>query len=56
MFWSIEKDGKSTYILGTMHTGIDAQTQQAQATQQANFQRYEQAYGACMGGRGYQVK
>ena len=30
--------------------------QQAQATQQDNFQRYEQAYGACMGGRGYQVK
>jgi len=30
--------------------------QQAQAAQQANLQRYEQAYGACMGGRGYQVK
>ena len=30
--------------------------QQAQAQQQANLQRYEQAYGACMGGRGYQVR
>jgi hypothetical protein len=30
--------------------------QQQQAAQQANLQRYDQAYGACMGGRGYQVK
>lgn len=28
---------------------------QAEASQQANLQRYEKAYGACMGGRGYQV-
>lgn len=28
---------------------------QANAQQNANLQRYEQAYGACMGGRGYQV-
>ncbi|HEY0193496.1 MAG TPA: TraB/GumN family protein [Kofleriaceae bacterium] len=25
LFWSIEKDGKTTYLLGTMHVGIDAQ-------------------------------
>jgi hypothetical protein len=30
--------------------------QQQQAAQQTNLQRYEQAYGACMGGRGYQVR
>ncbi len=30
--------------------------QQAQAQQEANLGRYDQAYGACMGGRGYQVK
>lgn len=30
--------------------------QQAQAAQQANLQRYEQAYGACLAGRGYQVR
>jgi len=29
---------------------------QANAQQQGNLQRYEQAYSACMGGRGYQVK
>lgn len=23
LFWSIEKDGKTSYVLGTMHTGID---------------------------------
>ena len=23
LFWSIEKDGKTDYVLGTMHTGID---------------------------------
>src|SRR5262245_6260993 len=28
---------------------------QANAQQGANLQRYEQAYGTCMGGRGYQV-
>lgn len=33
-----------------------ALNQQAAAQQQANLQRYDQAYGACMGGRGYQVK
>ena len=26
LFWSIEKDGKTDYILGTMHTGIDPET------------------------------
>jgi hypothetical protein len=31
-------------------------TQQAQAQQQANLGRYEQAYGGCMGGRGYQYQ
>ena len=31
-------------------------SQQQQAAQQTNLQRYEQAYGACMGGRGYQVR
>jgi hypothetical protein len=30
--------------------------QQQQAAQQASLQGYERAYGACMGGRGYQVK
>ncbi|MDB4958454.1 MAG: GumN family protein [Myxococcales bacterium] len=25
LFWSIEKDGKTTYILGTMHLGVDAE-------------------------------
>ena len=29
---------------------------QAQATQQASLQRYDQAYAACMAGRGYQVR
>ncbi|HET9623722.1 MAG TPA: TraB/GumN family protein [Kofleriaceae bacterium] len=24
LFWSVEKDGKTTYVLGTMHIGIDA--------------------------------
>jgi hypothetical protein len=33
-----------------------AATQQAQANQQAGLQRYEQAYGVCLSGRGYQVK
>ncbi len=27
MFWSAEKDGKTTYFLGTMHIGIDAESQ-----------------------------
>ncbi len=26
-FWSVEKDGKTTYMLGTMHVGIDAEAQ-----------------------------
>jgi uncharacterized protein YbaP (TraB family) len=26
LFWSIEKDGKTTYILGTMHMGVDPET------------------------------
>ncbi len=26
MFWRVEKDGKTTYFLGTMHTGIDAES------------------------------
>jgi hypothetical protein len=30
--------------------------QQAQASQHANLQRYEQAYSACLAGRGYQVR
>jgi uncharacterized protein YbaP (TraB family) len=25
LFWSIEKDGKTSYVLGTMHQGVDAQ-------------------------------
>jgi Glycine-zipper domain len=33
-----------------------AANQQAMAQQQANVQRYDQAYGACMAGRNYQVK
>ncbi len=33
-----------------------AATQQAQAQQQANLQRYEKAYGVCMEGRAYQVR
>jgi hypothetical protein len=33
-----------------------AASQEAQAQQAANLQRYERAYGACMEGRGYQVK
>ena len=24
LFWSVEKDGKATYLLGTMHVGVDA--------------------------------
>lgn len=24
LFWAVEKDGKTTYVLGTMHIGIDA--------------------------------
>jgi uncharacterized protein len=27
LFWSVEKAGKTTYFLGTMHTGVDAETQ-----------------------------
>lgn len=27
LFWSIEKDGKTTYALGTMHVGVDAASQ-----------------------------
>jgi hypothetical protein len=30
--------------------------QQAQAQQAANLERYEQAYAACLSGRGYQVR
>jgi uncharacterized protein YbaP (TraB family) len=26
LLWSVEKDGKTTYFLGTMHVGIDAET------------------------------
>lgn len=26
LFWSIEKDGKTSYVLGTMHTGVDPTT------------------------------
>ncbi|MGE0547726.1 MAG: TraB/GumN family protein [Kofleriaceae bacterium] len=26
MFWSIEKDGKTSYALGTMHIGVDAES------------------------------
>jgi uncharacterized protein YbaP (TraB family) len=26
LFWSIEKDGKTSYVLGTIHQGIDAET------------------------------
>ena len=33
-----------------------AADQQAQASQQAGLQRYDQAYAACMSGRSYQVK
>jgi hypothetical protein len=32
------------------------QTRQAQGQQQANLQRYERAYAACLEGRGYQVR
>ena len=35
---------------------VAAQNQQAQAQQTSNIDRYERAYGACMEGRGYQVK
>ena len=33
-----------------------AESQQAQAQQQGNIERYEKAYGVCMEGRGYQVR
>src|SRR6476620_833563 len=26
LFWSVEKDGKTTYYLGTMHIGVDPNT------------------------------
>ena len=26
LFWSIEKDGKTTYVLGTIHMGVDAES------------------------------
>jgi uncharacterized protein YbaP (TraB family) len=26
LFWSVARDGKTTYLLGTMHVGIDAET------------------------------
>lgn len=26
LFWSIEKDGKTSYLLGTMHTGVDPES------------------------------
>jgi outer membrane protein with glycine zipper len=35
---------------------VAAANQQAQASQAQGLQRYDQAYGACMSGRGYQVK
>jgi len=41
---------------GRANRDAAAANEQAQAQQQANLQRYDQAYGACMGGRGYQVK
>ena len=33
-----------------------AAAQQAEASQQGALQRYDQAYGACLAGRGYQVR
>lgn len=27
LFWKLEKDGKTTYVLGTMHVGVDPATQ-----------------------------
>src|SRR5438309_7755711 len=41
---------------GRANRDAAAANEQAQAQQQGNLQRYDQAYGACMGGRGYQVK
>lgn len=38
------------------HQQAAAETQQAQAQQQANLQRYEKAYSVCLEGRGYQVR
>jgi len=35
---------------------VAAANQQAQAAQSSNLQRYDQAYAACMSGRGYQVR
>src|SRR4051812_41158222 len=26
LFWSVEKDGKTDYLLGTMHTGVDPES------------------------------
>ncbi len=40
---------------GRYNREVATANQQAQSQQQASLQRYEQAYGTCMGGRGYQV-
>ena len=41
---------------GAYNRQVYQQSQQIQAQQQADFARYERAYGTCMEGRGYQVR
>jgi uncharacterized protein len=39
MFWSVEKDGKTSYVLGTMHMGVDPQTRLPKLV----WQRFDEA-------------
>jgi len=41
LFWSIEKDGKTSYALGTMHMGVDPQTRIPQIVWQNIAQQVE---------------
>ena len=54
------RPGPDTHTALWRHRSANQQTaaasQQAASQQQYNLQRYEHAYGACMGGRNYEVK
>jgi hypothetical protein len=42
--------------IGAQNRQAAEAARQAESQQQANFERYERAYAACLGGRGYTVK
>jgi hypothetical protein len=61
--WAKQETGFDPAKPQTVAAAIGAQNRQAaeaarqaESQQQANFDRYERAYAACLGGRGYTVK